>query len=376
MSSPKQIDANRRNAQKSTGPRSRPGKDKTRFNGLKHGLRAEHVVLPGESQAEFDAERQAWFADWKPQSHTRAILAERAAVASWRMRRGVRVETARTRNLALEAGRTFDRRVADMIEQAMRQMGRNPNAALDLLRADPAGIDHLLTIVARLDGDLVELGGWTSFQDHYNALMALIGYPVGTGPDEVEDEDDQAVADDALGLLIFHDPSVGDPADGPISRAKARRIAARLREELALLRRDLEAAATRFVPNATTRAWAVDAASQDVSKEGQLIHRYEMAHDRSLRATIGQLMALEKSGADVEDWADDESQDETENEVTSSDSAAPTEANPPEPPITNAPTEANLEAVPAALDKSQRDRDGRTWPVEAADPGGLARSDS
>ena len=46
MSTPKQIAANRRNAQKSTGPRTTAGKAKTRLNPLKHGLTAETIVLP------------------------------------------------------------------------------------------------------------------------------------------------------------------------------------------------------------------------------------------------------------------------------------------------------------------------------------------
>ena len=50
---------------------------------------------------------------------------------------------------------------------------------------------------------------------------------------------------------------------------------------------------------ADLRRRAVAAAYCDGSEEGKLRHRYEMAIDRSLRATIGQLMMLEKSGADL-----------------------------------------------------------------------------
>ncbi len=50
---------------------------------------------------------------------------------------------------------------------------------------------------------------------------------------------------------------------------------------------------------AELRDRAVAAAYCDGSEEGKLRHRYEMAIDRSLRATIGQLIALEKSGADL-----------------------------------------------------------------------------
>src|SRR3954469_8140303 len=56
MATREQIEANRKNAQKSTGPRDTA---RTRFNGLKPGLRAEQVVLPGEAPAAFEAEKQA-----------------------------------------------------------------------------------------------------------------------------------------------------------------------------------------------------------------------------------------------------------------------------------------------------------------------------
>ena len=55
MTSQKQIAANRRNAAKSTGPKTAEGKQVTRLNALKHGLQAEHVVIPGEDPEEFEA---------------------------------------------------------------------------------------------------------------------------------------------------------------------------------------------------------------------------------------------------------------------------------------------------------------------------------
>jgi hypothetical protein len=53
--SQKRVDANRRNAMKSTGPRTSAGKSRSRFNGLTHGLTAKVPVLPGEDPAEFQA---------------------------------------------------------------------------------------------------------------------------------------------------------------------------------------------------------------------------------------------------------------------------------------------------------------------------------
>src|SRR5205807_3400512 len=82
--SPAQQEASRRNGARGKGPLRPETREKVKFNGLKHGLRAEQVVLPGEDPAEFEAEVRAWFDDYDPQSHTRAVLCRRAAEASWR----------------------------------------------------------------------------------------------------------------------------------------------------------------------------------------------------------------------------------------------------------------------------------------------------
>ena len=117
MATAAQIKANRENARRSTGPKS--GTDRTRFNGLKHGLRAEQVVLPGEDPAAFEAERRAWIDDWKPRSHTRAVLVERAAVASWKLRRATRAEAARLYETAADVAHEFDLSQKERIDGAL-----------------------------------------------------------------------------------------------------------------------------------------------------------------------------------------------------------------------------------------------------------------
>src|SRR5438270_14079394 len=102
-SSERRIASNRQNAKNSTGPKTAAGKAKSRLNAVKHGLRAEQVILPGEDPQAFEAERQAWADDWQPRSHTRAVLVERAAVASWRLRRCVRIEAARLQKITFAA---------------------------------------------------------------------------------------------------------------------------------------------------------------------------------------------------------------------------------------------------------------------------------
>ena len=73
MRSEAQREASRINGAKSRGPKS-PGTGLAKFNGLKHGLRAEEVVLPGEDPAEFEAERRGFLDEWAPPSRTRALL--------------------------------------------------------------------------------------------------------------------------------------------------------------------------------------------------------------------------------------------------------------------------------------------------------------
>ena len=45
----KQLDANRRNALQSTGPRTLEGADASKLNAFRHGLRAVQTVVPGEN---------------------------------------------------------------------------------------------------------------------------------------------------------------------------------------------------------------------------------------------------------------------------------------------------------------------------------------
>ncbi len=87
MASEKKIEANRRNAQKSTGPKSEEGKSRSRLNGLKHGMRANLLILPGEDAEAFQARANAWTDDLKPRNDVEQYLVDRAVQASWQLDR-------------------------------------------------------------------------------------------------------------------------------------------------------------------------------------------------------------------------------------------------------------------------------------------------
>lgn len=94
MTTQKQIDANRRNAQKSTGPKTPEGKETVSQNAVRHGLLAQALVLDGESREEFDRFSEGLMAHLAPIGHVETMLAERVVAGAWRLRRALRVEWA------------------------------------------------------------------------------------------------------------------------------------------------------------------------------------------------------------------------------------------------------------------------------------------
>jgi hypothetical protein len=87
MATIKQIEANRRNSLKSTGPTTPEGKAAVRLNALRHGLRARTVVLPGEQPEEFQQLCDDLEAEWRPKSRTEQFYVEQMAVSQWELNR-------------------------------------------------------------------------------------------------------------------------------------------------------------------------------------------------------------------------------------------------------------------------------------------------
>ncbi len=93
MTSLKQIEANRRNAAKSTGPTTVNGKRASRRNALRHGFTAETVLEPLEDPEEYRTFEAAIVAEYLPQSPVEQELVHRLASLFWRLRRATSIET-------------------------------------------------------------------------------------------------------------------------------------------------------------------------------------------------------------------------------------------------------------------------------------------
>ena len=94
MSSLKQIEANRRNALKSTGPTTLEGKRRSRCNAVRHGLTAETVIAALEDSEDYEAFEAAVISDYDAESAVERELVLRLASALWRLRRATGIETA------------------------------------------------------------------------------------------------------------------------------------------------------------------------------------------------------------------------------------------------------------------------------------------
>src|ERR1700752_2680768 len=93
MTSYRQIEANRRNAVKSTGPRTDAGKRTSRCNAVRHGLTAETVIGALEDAEDYKAFEAAVTADYDAQSAVERELVLRLASLLWRLRRATTMET-------------------------------------------------------------------------------------------------------------------------------------------------------------------------------------------------------------------------------------------------------------------------------------------
>ena len=82
-----QLQANRLNAQKSTGPRTPAGKQVSRFNALKHGVDARQTVIPGENQADLECLAAEYQDEICPQTAIERYLVDTLILSDWLRRR-------------------------------------------------------------------------------------------------------------------------------------------------------------------------------------------------------------------------------------------------------------------------------------------------
>jgi len=125
MATAAQIEANRRNAKKSTWPKTERGKSCIRRNALKHGMTALTImpVLPQEAPKELEDKIQQAITARKPRDPLEHDLVCRAVRLSWAIDRAERAETAHLAHRVRMAARSGPETVSARELRKVHELG-------------------------------------------------------------------------------------------------------------------------------------------------------------------------------------------------------------------------------------------------------------
>jgi hypothetical protein len=91
--SQKRIEANRQNAQHSTGAKTQAGREKSKMNALKNALTGQTVLLPSDDALAYKAFIASIYTQWSPDDDQEIRLTQLIADTEWRIHRVAALET-------------------------------------------------------------------------------------------------------------------------------------------------------------------------------------------------------------------------------------------------------------------------------------------
>jgi hypothetical protein len=346
MIAPDRAEISRRNGAKSKGPKTPEGKERSKFNALKHGMRARTIVLPDEDADVLQIRINTWTDDLQPQSDLERDLIVRAAALSWQLDRADSTIVARLASTIRHAApaaalhqqaeaaalgrllfrdphgsyREFLCNTRPPSERICRQFGASALAAdpdhpatlVYELEATPAGCQWLLDQWAELR-TLLDQGQAWKWPERLKALR-LLGKPTPIGSVDKTDPIAAAVLPakyirEVMVLGRDDDEDEIDEDEIDENRAEGQ---LQLKEGL----RDSEARAAMALPAIISRTVArlevlaqghreraeADAAEAtarlafDGSAEGERLRRYQMSSNRALLRTIESIAKVRRTG--------------------------------------------------------------------------------
>jgi len=301
--SPARLAANRRNALKSTGPRTAAGKERSRANAVKHGLTGEGVAIPTEDVAIIAGRFEALRDELAPRTVLGGILVKRVAMLSVRLDRSASQETSALAERVEHAGEAFDEARMAEVQRLVVLLDDDPAGAVRQLRRMPEGVDRLIAGWSALRDDL----GLDAPRGWYDAQRQLAEklagrHPGGVGESRIEALHN-ATGGDFRSLRPGEAAGLGDGARREWALA---RLAEIVEGHLADLRAHRATLDPRSI--ARDRAGAADRALLDPSKEGVLARKYEAAAERAMYRALKELREVEAEAVD-RDEAEDEAPD-------------------------------------------------------------------
>ena len=167
MVSQRQLEANRANAKRSTGPKSASGKARSRLNAVTHGLTSRQLVVGAEKPEDFDALREALFADLEPSGALQCELVDEIARFQWRLRRIPVLEADLLNRLTIRSNDLWNlnEEELDQFETLYRKLIVNPQERKLSVAVDEEGSDgkpervprrvEMLSILSRIEASLL-----------------------------------------------------------------------------------------------------------------------------------------------------------------------------------------------------------------------------
>ena len=260
---PAQLEANRRNALLSTGPKTVEGKESSRRNALKHGLTGAGVVIPGEDEGEVARRVEGLTEELVPAGGMMAgLLVRRLAALTVRAERSVRHETAVTADRVRGASAVFDESRYVEIDSLFATLDQAPAASHRRLSRMPEGVDRLIQALRHLEISAAGL-----------AATAI----------DVPDLADRLASLSGLEPEFAPRPATGADLIAAIQAEVARLEAHRLTLDLADL--------------AQSRAEAGERALLDPGPEASRLRSYEAATERSIFRLVRDLGTLRDADA-------------------------------------------------------------------------------
>jgi hypothetical protein len=216
----RQLEANRRNCRKSTGPKTAAGKAQSRMNAVKHGILTSQVVVQGlqvrERTKDFQELREQLYRELVPVGTVEEMLVDRIATAQWRMRRALMAEAGEIM-LSVDGGH-WERENSDAIRKALFAAFRDPASELE---KSARGLSYLIHTLVDLREEVTRAGELTDaalgrlrsrFGDRGSSLTReleglrneLMTNPCGLSGEALRDRQRQAVLGRIEGRLNLY----------------------------------------------------------------------------------------------------------------------------------------------------------------------------
>jgi hypothetical protein len=343
MATAAQIEANRRNAQRSTGPKTASGKARVRSNALKHGAYARKLmpVLPQEHPAELERRIQDYTSDLQPRNAIERDLIHQAARLAHVIERAERIESAHLADRVREA-MDSEEPSAQRLEQ-VRELGRRLLYIVepeDSSYPNPPGNDDPAVFVRGLEetaeGCRWLLARWAELRNLMShkswwGTAAMVRFIRLQGKQPIEAFYDPALnsiflawdvlapkAIDTFWHLYKKSASLVDPAyhhllswDDLAPRPQDAKEATAILHEVVdqhVSRLDALLARHEAISAEEAAAWA-DRAALDGSKEFERHRRYQSARTRELLRTLDTLRKMRNAEYAMRNAAEDTTDD-------------------------------------------------------------------